>query len=127
MTSIKPCDGLVQGSIYVSVQYKPISKDPMWGSGVLGSSKGKEPEVPDGAVPHVYFPMRKGCRVTMYNDAHQVSLSCMQHSVWSLGGKPADMQDRPETGKHNPLHGFRARPVCLPHSIRPKAHQQMVI
>ena len=47
----------------------------MWGSGVLGSSKGKEPEVPDGAVPHVYFPMRKGCRVTMYNDAHQVSIA----------------------------------------------------
>lgn len=69
----------MQGSIYISVQYKPITKDPMWGSGVLGSSKGKEPEVPDGAVPHVYFPMRKGCRVTMYNDAHQVSsaAACM--------------------------------------------------
>ena len=34
-----------------------------------------------GAVPHVFFPKRKGCRVTMYNDAHQVgsinsSLAC---------------------------------------------------
>ena len=55
----------------------------MWGSGVLGSSKGKEDTVPDGAVPHVYFPMRKGCRVTMYNDAHQVSplLHCLL--MWS--------------------------------------------
>ena len=62
----------MQGKIYVSVQYKPISQDPLWNSGVLGSSRGKEDDVPDGAVPHVYFPMRKGCRVTMYNDAHQV-------------------------------------------------------
>lgn len=60
-----------QGSIYLTIQYKPISQDPLWNSGVLGSSRGKEDNVPDGAVPHVYFPMRKGCRVTMYNDAHQ--------------------------------------------------------
>lgn len=32
-----------------------------------------EEEVQDGEVPHSYFPMRSGCRVTMYNDAHQVS------------------------------------------------------
>lgn len=63
----------LQGEIYVTVQYKPISQDPLWNSGVLGSSRGKEDPVPDGAVPHVYFPLRKGCRVTMYNDAHQVS------------------------------------------------------
>lgn len=62
----------MQGEIYVSVQYKPITQDPLWDSGVLGSSRGKEDQVPDGAVPHVYFPLRKGCRVTMYNDAHQV-------------------------------------------------------
>lgn len=62
----------MQGEIYVSVQYKPIFQDPLWNSGVLGSSRGKEDQVPDGAVPHVYFPLRKGCRVTMYNDAHQV-------------------------------------------------------
>ena len=62
----------LQGQIYVSVQYKPITQDPLWNCGVLGSSRGKEDKVPDGAVPHVYFPMRKGCRVTMYNDAHQV-------------------------------------------------------
>ena len=69
----KQCHILVQGSIYVSIQYKPVTQDPMWGSGVLGSSRDKEDDVPDGAVPHVYFPMRMGCRVTMYNDAHQVS------------------------------------------------------
>lgn len=62
----------MQGEIYVSVQYKAITQDPLWNSGVLGSSRGKEDPVPDGAVPHVYFPLRKGCRVTMYNDAHQV-------------------------------------------------------
>lgn len=62
----------MQGEIYVSVQYKAITQDPLWNSGVLGSSRGKEDQVPDGAVPHVYFPLRKGCRVTMYNDAHQV-------------------------------------------------------
>ena len=66
------CKVVLQGSIYLTIQYKPISQDPLWNSGVLGSSRGKEDDVPDGAVPHVYFPMRKGCRVTMYNDAHQV-------------------------------------------------------
>ena len=53
--------------------YKPVSQDPSWGAGVLGSGRGMEDEVQDGEVPHVYFPMRNGCRVTMYNDAHQVS------------------------------------------------------
>lgn len=53
--------------------YKPVSQDPSWGAGVLGSGKGMEDQVQDGEVPHVYFPMRNGCRVTMYNDAHQVS------------------------------------------------------
>ncbi|KAL3162479.1 hypothetical protein ABBQ32_010140 [Trebouxia sp. C0010 RCD-2024] len=61
----------LQGEIDISVEYKPISQDPLWNSGVLGSSRGKEARVPDGGVPHVYFPLRKGCRVTMYNDAHQ--------------------------------------------------------
>lgn len=64
---------LVQGQIHISVMYKPVSQDPSWGAGVLGSGKGMEDEVQDGEVPHVYFPMRNGCRVTMYNDAHQVS------------------------------------------------------
>ena len=72
MLQHRPAKLCFQGSIYLTIQYKPISQDPLWNSGVLGSSRGKEDNVPDGAVPHVYFPMRKGCRVTMYNDAHQV-------------------------------------------------------
>ena len=40
----------VQGQIYISVQYKSVRQDPLWDSGVLGSSKGKEDNVPDGAV-----------------------------------------------------------------------------
>ncbi len=72
MLQHRPAKLCFQGSIYLTIQYKPISQDPLWNSGVLGSSRGKEDDVPDGAVPHVYFPMRKGCRVTMYNDAHQV-------------------------------------------------------
>ena len=71
----------MQGEIYVSVQYKPITQDPLWNCGVLGSSSGKEDQVPDGAVPHVYFPLRKGCRVTMYNDAHQVR--AVNNTRWS--------------------------------------------
>ena len=72
MLQDRPANLCFQGSIYLTIQYKPISQDPLWNSGVLGSNRGKEDNVPDGAVPHVYFPMRKGCRVTMYNDAHQV-------------------------------------------------------
>ncbi|KAL3153372.1 hypothetical protein ABBQ38_011712 [Trebouxia sp. C0009 RCD-2024] len=60
-----------QGQIHISVQFKPVNQDPSWGAGVLGSSRGMEEEVQDGEVPHSYFPMRSGCRVTMYNDAHQ--------------------------------------------------------
>ena len=62
----------VQGQIHISVLFKPVSQDPSWGAGVLGGSKGMEAKVQDGEVPHSYFPMRSGCRVTMYNDAHQV-------------------------------------------------------
>ena len=79
MLQHRPAKLCFQGSIYLTIQYKPISQDPLWNSGVLGSSRGKEDDVPDGAVPHVYFPMRKGCRVTMYNDAHQVHAKTLTH------------------------------------------------
>lgn len=70
----------MQGQIHITVLFKPISQDPSWGAGVLGSSKDKEEEVQDGEVPHSYFPMRSGCRVTMYNDAHQVSSTADMYS-----------------------------------------------
>ena len=57
----------LQGSIQLSLQFISIDKDPNWNQGVKGSGT-------SGAVPDVYFPMRKGCHVTLYNDAHVVSL-----------------------------------------------------
>ena len=63
--------------------YKPIREDPSWDTGLLGSGRGMEDEVQDGEVPHVYFPMRNGCRVTMYNDAHQVSARALTHDAAS--------------------------------------------
>ena len=57
----------LQGSIQLTLEFISIDKDPNWNQGVKGSGN-------NGAVPDVYFPMRKGCHVTLYNDAHVVSL-----------------------------------------------------
>eukprot|EP00891_Asterochloris_glomerata_P005063 jgi/Astpho2/5063/fgenesh1_pm.00071_%23_10_t len=56
-----------QGSIQITLEFISIDKDPNWNQGVKGSGN-------NGGVPDVYFPMRKGCHVTLYNDAHVVSL-----------------------------------------------------
>ena len=87
----------------MTVQYKPISQDPLWNSGVLGSSRGKEDPVPDGAVPHVYFPLRKGCRVTMYNDAHQVSTVLLYSST---------KRSRCSKAVCNVMHDCQVLPPC---------------
>ncbi|KAK9802796.1 hypothetical protein WJX73_007251 [Symbiochloris irregularis] len=50
--------------IHVKVEYIPVEKDPDWGHG-LGQGELM------GSVPATYFPLRKGCRLTLYNDAHQ--------------------------------------------------------
>ncbi len=57
----------LQGSIQITLEFISIDKDPNWNQGVKGSGN-------NGGVPDVYFPMRKGCHVTLYNDAHVVSL-----------------------------------------------------
>eukprot|EP00898_Chlorokybus_atmophyticus_P006475 jgi/Chlat1/6829/Chrsp51S06519 len=44
------------GKIRVSLTYTPVEKDSSLGS----------PE-----VPHAYFPLRKGCALSLYQDAHQ--------------------------------------------------------
>ena len=62
-----PSSDALQGSIQLTVEFIGIDKDPNWNQGVKGSGN-------NGAVPDVYFPMRKGCHVTLYNDAHVVSL-----------------------------------------------------
>ena len=51
------------------VEYFPVESDPGWGNG-LGTGDLM------GAVPRVYFPLRHGCRLTLYNDAHQVLYCC---------------------------------------------------
>ncbi|KAL6639645.1 hypothetical protein ACP70R_023375 [Stipagrostis hirtigluma subsp. patula] len=50
--------------LHLSIQYKPIDQNPIYKDGVGG----------DGClgigVPNAYFPLRKGGRVTLYQDAH---------------------------------------------------------
>lgn len=51
----------------IFLQFKPVNEDPSYGQGLKGElSKGG-----DGAIKDVYFPLRKGCKVRLYNDAHQ--------------------------------------------------------
>ncbi|KAK2976792.1 hypothetical protein RJ640_027188 [Escallonia rubra] len=47
----------------VSVQYTPMERDPLYHSGV-GSGPAYQ------GVPGTYFPLRKGGKVTLYQDAH---------------------------------------------------------
>ncbi|KAK3006978.1 hypothetical protein RJ639_015579, partial [Escallonia herrerae] len=47
----------------VSVQYTPMDRDPLYHSGV-GSGPAYQ------GVPGTYFPLRKGGKVTLYQDAH---------------------------------------------------------
>ena len=57
----------VQMRLRVSVQYRSIASDPTYGAG-LAKGGGI------GAVPNTYFPMREGCRLVLYQDAHQARL-----------------------------------------------------
>lgn len=55
----------MQCRLKVSLQYKSIGEDPTYGAGV-----GDKEDA--GSVPNTYFPMRRGCNVHLYSDAHQV-------------------------------------------------------
>lgn len=44
------------------LQFVEASRDPNWGKGI------RDPQFP--GVPFCYFSQRKGCRVTLYQDAH---------------------------------------------------------
>lgn len=46
----------------VSLEYRPLEKDPLYKSGVGNP--------PYGGVPKTYFPLRTGGRLTLYQDAH---------------------------------------------------------
>ncbi|KAJ4788522.1 Phospholipase D [Rhynchospora pubera] len=50
--------------IHVRLQYVAVAYDPAlnWGRGIGG------PSFP--GVPHTFFPQRRGCRLTLYQDAH---------------------------------------------------------
>lgn len=57
----KPCKG---GSVLsLSIQYTPVEKVPLYSHGV-----GAGPDYE--GVPGTYFPLRKGGKVTLYQDAH---------------------------------------------------------
>ncbi|KAG9139156.1 hypothetical protein Leryth_023650 [Lithospermum erythrorhizon] len=48
--------------IHVKLQYFDVSRDRNWAGGIGGA---KYP-----GVPYTFFPQRKGCRVSLYQDAH---------------------------------------------------------
>eukprot|EP00249_Psilotum_nudum_P022879 c28674_g1_i1 orf=191-2614(+) len=50
------------GRIKVSVQFFDRTQDPFWGTGMRGESF--------PGVQFTYFPQRKGCKVSLYQDAH---------------------------------------------------------
>uniref|UniRef100_A0A0D9WXI9 Phospholipase D n=1 Tax=Leersia perrieri TaxID=77586 RepID=A0A0D9WXI9_9ORYZ len=50
--------------LHLSIQYKPIEQNPLYKDGV-GSDSSQSI-----GVPNAYFPLRKGGRVTLYQDAH---------------------------------------------------------
>ncbi|KOM44745.1 hypothetical protein LR48_Vigan06g005100 [Vigna angularis] len=60
-TNGKPCKGGAKLSL--SIQYTPVEKVPLYSHGV-GAGPHYE------GVPDTYFPLRKGGKVTLYQDAH---------------------------------------------------------
>lgn len=44
-----------------TMRYSPVEQNPIYTQGVGTDSRG---------VPHTYFPSRRGCRLTLYQDAH---------------------------------------------------------
>ena len=56
---------LLQAQIHMRLCFSPVSSDPGWGNGL-----GTGPQM--GSVPRIFFPMRHGCRIHLYNDAYQV-------------------------------------------------------
>lgn len=51
----------VGAKLRLSVKYFPVEQDPLYMKGVGSEAHG---------VPNTYFPLRKGCRLTLYQDAH---------------------------------------------------------
>ncbi|KAK4740976.1 hypothetical protein SAY87_024564 [Trapa incisa] len=49
--------------LHISIQFKPVSQNPLYLNGV-----GVGPEY--SGVANTYFPLHKGCSVTLYQDAH---------------------------------------------------------
>lgn len=62
---IAPSGKIAHGdaAIFFSIQFTPVEKNLIYVGGV-GDSEHSH------GVPNTYFPNRKGCRVTMYQDAH---------------------------------------------------------
>ncbi|KAJ6916524.1 phospholipase D delta-like isoform X2 [Populus alba x Populus x berolinensis] len=50
-------------ALYLEMKFTPFEKNPLYRNGFGG-----DPEVK--GVRHTYFPVRKGCHVTLYQDAH---------------------------------------------------------
>ncbi|BFG40093.1 hypothetical protein CerSpe_263670 [Prunus speciosa] len=48
--------------IHVKLRFSSVNEDPNWSRGI------RSPEFP--GVPYTFFTQRKGCRVTLYQDAH---------------------------------------------------------
>ncbi|EFJ35104.1 hypothetical protein SELMODRAFT_165923 [Selaginella moellendorffii] len=49
--------------VRLRLQFFDITRDPRWGRGLVDGTKFP-------GVPFTYFPQRKGCKVTLYQDAH---------------------------------------------------------
>ncbi|KAM7265543.1 hypothetical protein ACFE04_003226 [Oxalis oulophora] len=49
--------------LHISIQFKPVGDNPLFQDGV-----GAGPDYQ--GVPNTYFPLRKGCHVSLYQDAH---------------------------------------------------------
>ncbi|CAN6294523.1 unnamed protein product [Urochloa humidicola] len=71
----KPCaPGAV---LHLSIQFIPVARLTMYHHGVIAG--------PDShGVPHTYFPLRRGMRVTLYQDAH-VPAGCLP-DIWLDNG-----------------------------------------
>lgn len=51
-----------RGKLKVKLHFSTVQSEPSWGSGVLASNY--------NGVPFTFFPQRRGCKITLYQDAH---------------------------------------------------------
>ncbi|KAF8012722.1 hypothetical protein BT93_I0775 [Corymbia citriodora subsp. variegata] len=69
----------LNSTLKLELKFTPVERNPVYQAGIAG-----DPNRP--GVRHTYFPLRKGCGVTLYQDAHVVDRTLPDIGLYSDAG-----------------------------------------